>query len=337
MPEYFSEPSYSLNFGVKEKKKHSNILLNIVLFIATFATTTVAGAEWITGYVSSYSIQGLMLGLPYSISILFILASHEFGHYFAAKYHKVKATLPFFIPIPSIPQLFLLNFGTMGAVIKTKSIVPNNKAMFDIGVAGPLSGFVACIVVLIYGFTNLPGVDYILRIHPDYFSPNYGSTGMILKFGDSLLYLFFREVFSSPHQFIPPMSEIYHYPYLCVGWFGLFVTGMNMIPVGQLDGGHVVYSMFGSKAQIIISRIFLGILVIFGLFGAANELFNFNIEFGWIGWLIWGIILFFIIKVKHPPVYEFSKLDKKRMIIGYLSLFVFIISIAPTPFWLVIR
>jgi membrane-associated protease RseP (regulator of RpoE activity) len=334
MPDYYSEPSYSVNFKTKKKKYNSNIIINIVLFIATFFTTTVAGVGWITGNIENYTLHALKLGLPYSISIIFILGTHEFGHYFAARYHKVKATLPFFIPIPTIPQLFLLNFGTMGAVIKTKSIIPNNKAMFDIGVSGPLAGFVACLIVLVYGFTHLPGVNYILSIHPDYFSPNYGSNALMLKFGDSFLFAFLRNLLTTSNQFVPPMSEIYHYPYLCVGWFGLFVTGMNMIPVGQLDGGHVVYSMFGSKLQKIISWVFMGVLVVIGLLGLADEVFSLNLEFGWVGWLLWCFILFFVIKVKHPPVYEFVKLDTRRMLIGYLSLFIFIISISPTPFYL---
>jgi membrane-associated protease RseP (regulator of RpoE activity) len=334
MPDYYSEPSYSLNFKTERKSYKNNIVINIVLFIATFFTTTVAGVGWITGNIDNLTLQALKLGLPYSISIIFILGTHEFGHYFAARYHKVKATLPFFIPIPTIPQLFFLNFGTMGAVIKTKSIIPNNKAMFDIGVSGPLAGFAACLIVLVYGFTHLPGVNYIISIHPDYFLPSYGSNALMLKFGDSFLFMFLRKILTTSNQFVPPMSEIYHYPYLCVGWFGLFVTGMNMIPVGQLDGGHVVYSMFGSKLQQIISWIFMGTLIVFGLSGVADELFHLNTEFGWVGWLLWALILFFVIKVKHPPVYEFVKLDRKRMFIGYLSLFIFIISISPTPFYI---
>src|SRR5512146_898282 len=114
-----------------------------------------------------YELSHLLIGLPYSIAIMFMISAHEFGHYFAAKYHKVNATLPYYIPFPNIPGF--LNFGTMGAVIRTKSPVPTKKAMFDIGIAGPLAGFAACLIVLIYGFLNVPGREYILSIHPDYF------------------------------------------------------------------------------------------------------------------------------------------------------------------------
>lgn len=337
MPDYQNEPFYSVSNQTEKKTKKNNIVLNIVLFIITFITTTIAGLQWTTNTFGNFTFGSLALGLPYSISILFILACHEFGHYFAARYHKVKATLPYFIPIPSIPEFFFINFGTMGAVIKTKSAVPNNKAMFDIGVSGPIAGFVACLIVLIYGFTHMPGVEYILALHPDYFSPEYGNSGLLFAFGDSILFSFLREVFTSPDQFVPPMSEIYHYPYLCVGWFGLLVTGMNMIPVGQLDGGHVIYSMFGSKKQIIISWTFMAFLLAMGIPGAVRDFLNLDIGFGWSGWLFWALILFFIIKVKHPPVYEFVKLDTRRMLVGYLSLFIFLISIAPTPFILELR
>lgn len=330
-----SNKSYSyFNMPGADKKEKDNIVLHLTLFIFTFITTTLAGMEWTTGLMGPYEIKTLLRGLPYSISILFILASHEFGHYFAAKLHKVKATLPYFIPLPSFYGLFL-NFGTMGAVIKTKTPVPDNKSMFDIGVAGPIAGFIASIIVLLYGFSHLPGIEYLLAIHPDYFSPTYGKGGLSLVFGDTLLFSFLRNLITpfsgNVHQFIPPMSEVYHYPYLCVGWFGLFITAMNMIPVGQLDGGHIIYSMFGTKLHKVIATIAMVILVVLGLLGTAESFLNFHTGLGWSGWLFWALVLFFIIKVKHPPVAEFVPLDKKRMAIGYFSLFILVVSFSPAP------
>ena len=292
-------------------KKKNSYWINIALFVVTFITTTIAGMEWTTGSIGPYEISSLTKALPYSFSILFILGVHEFGHYFASMYHKVKATLPFFIPFPPIPGFF--NFGTMGAVIKTKSPIQNNKAMFDIGIAGPLAGFVACLIVLIYGFTHLPGVDYILSIHPNYFSPDYGKGGMNLIFGNTILFNALEKIFTNSSQFVPPMSEIYHYPYLCVGWFGLFVTAMNMIPVGQLDGGHIIYSMFDKKAHEIIATISMVILVILGVAGILDSFLGTHLNIGWTGWLLWALILNFVIRVKHPPVQEFVQLDKKRI------------------------
>jgi len=329
MSDYFSEPYFSMDVA-REKKEKNKFFLHIVLFIITFITTTFAGMQWILGMGGPYEISTLIVGIPYSISILFILACHEFGHYFAAKFHRVKATLPYFIPLPSFPSFFI-NFGTMGAVIRTKSPVPTNKAMFDIGVAGPIAGFIASLIVLIYGFTHLPGVQYIISIHPDYFSPTYGRDALSLQFGDSILFMLLREIFTNPQQFVPPMTEIYHYPYLCVGWFGLFVTSMNMIPVGQLDGGHIVYSMFSSKIHYNIALVFMGILILLGLVGIGDSFLSWNSGIGWSGWLFWAMILVFIIKIKHPPVQTFEPLDSKRMMLGYFSFLIFFISFSPSP------
>lgn len=312
------------------KKFEHNYILHISLFVVTFITTVLAGIEWTTGKMGPYQLSDLVYGLPYSLSILFILGAHEFGHFFAAVYHKVKVTLPFFIPFPPISGFF--NFGTMGAVIKTKEPIPNNKAMFDIGVAGPISGFIACLIVLIYGFTHLPPAEYILQIHPDYYSPEYGKNAIGLAFGDTLLFSMIKFLFTNASQFVPPMSEVYHYPYLCVGWFGLFVTSMNLIPVGQLDGGHVIYSMFGEKKHEAIASIAMILLVVLGVLGILESFLNFGITIGWSGWLFWSLILYFFIKIKHPPVNQFEELDWRRKILGYIAILIFILSFSPTPF-----
>lgn len=311
-------------------KLRDNPLIQLLLFLVTVVTTMIAGVYWTTPINGPIEFTQLSLGLPYAASILLILGVHEFGHYFAAVAHKVKATLPFFIPFP--PVLGALSFGTMGAVIKTKSIIPDNKAMFDIGAAGPIAGFIACVGVLIYGFTHLPPIDYLLAIHPDYFSPEYGKGAIGFAFGDSLLFVLMRKIFSTPDQFIPPMSEIYHYPYLCAGWFGLFVTSMNLIPVGQLDGGHVIYSMFGGKKHEAIASVSLIALIILGVVGIVTAFFDVQISFGWSGWLFWAFVLYFIIKVKHPPVIYFEKLSVGRMILGIIAIIIFVLSFTPTPF-----
>jgi len=315
----------------QKRKLEQKYLLHIGLFLITFLTTTFAGAEWITGRIGEFhNWQYYLVGLPYSFAILFVITCHEFGHYFAARHHKVAATLPYYIPFPPIP--IFLNFGTMGAVIRTKSIVPNRKAMFDIGVAGPIAGFIACLIVLVYGFLNVPGTDYILKIHHDYFSPDYGKGGLELRFGDTLLFSFFKFLFIKEGQFFPPMSEIYHYPFLCVGWFGLFITSMNMIPVGQLDGGHISYTMFGGKNHLKIAVISFIVLFVIGIMGFVDSSMELGIGFGWTGWLLWAVILYFIIKLQHPPIYDESELDAKRKILGYISFVILGLSFSPTPF-----
>lgn len=325
-----SEQAEELHQVKRYKKDKKNYLLHIGLFLITFFTTTIAGAQWITGTGGPYEIEFLLEGLPYSLSILFIITCHEFGHYFAALYHKVKATFPYYIPFPPIP--FFINFGTMGAVIRTKSPVPTKKAMFDIGVAGPLAGFAACLIILIYGFLNVPGVDYILNIHPDYFAPETNDRTLYLAFGDTILFSFFRWIFIEPGQFFPPMSEIYHYPYLCVGWFGLFITAMNMIPIGQLDGGHIGYTMFGKETHFKVAVICFSILFVMGVVSIIEMAFKLNTQIGWFGWFVWALILYFIIKIEHPPIHDDSRLDNKRMLIGYLSFLILVISFSPNPF-----
>jgi membrane-associated protease RseP (regulator of RpoE activity) len=327
-------------------RRISRVALNILLFLLTFFTTTVAGVQWVGK--DAFELANLNHGLPYSIAILFVLGAHEFGHYFAARYHRVEVTLPYFLPFPPTP--FFLNFGTLGALIRTRSVVPSRKAMFDIGVAGPLAGFVACIIVLVLGFLTLPSREYILALHPQYdFLTNSTNEahGIPLEFGNTILYRILSSVFADPtRQFVPPMSEIYHYPLLCVGWFGLFVTAMNLIPIGQFDGGHVVYTVFGDKHRFI-ARFFFVFLLVLGLpsildglirgiatyFAAQplDQVIPFA-QYSWSGWFLWALISFYMVKLYHPPVPDESPLDRKRIIIGWLALVVFILCFSFAPF-----
>jgi membrane-associated protease RseP (regulator of RpoE activity) len=322
------------------------VALNILLFLLTFFTTTVAGVQWVGK--DAFELTNLSYGLPYSLAILFVLGVHEFGHYFAARYHGVEVTLPYFLPFPPTP--FFLNFGTLGALIRTRSVVPSRKAMFDIGVAGPLAGFVACLIVLILGFLTLPGREYILALHPHYdFLTNSTNEahGLPLEFGNTIAYRFLSSVFADPsRQFVPPMSEIYHYPLLCVGWFGLFVTAMNLIPIGQFDGGHIVYTLFGDKHRFI-ARFFFAFLLLLGLPSILDGLVRgiasyFATEplgqvipfaqYSWSGWFLWALISFYMVKLYHPPVPDESPLDQKRIIVGWLTLAVFVACFSFSPF-----
>jgi membrane-associated protease RseP (regulator of RpoE activity) len=283
-------------------------IIHSTLFIATVFTTSVAGVAWLNR--DPFDLYNFPAGLEYAALILFILTCHEFGHYFAARYHGVEATLPYYIPSPSLPGL--LNFGTFGAVIRTKSSIPSKKVMFDIGVAGPIAGFIATLGVLTYGFTHLPGKEFILTIHPDYFTAP--SEGVGLQFGPSLLYNAMSALLTDPlRDFVPPMSEMYHYPFLCTGWFGLFVTAMNLIPIGQLDGGHLSYAMFGDRHKAVSHVAFAGLLL-FGLLGLLPA-WGIDTTYGWSGWIFWAIVLLFIVKLYHPPVEDESPLDPARRII----------------------
>jgi len=338
------------------KMLHKNVsivlrwLLHLSLFLLTFFTTTIAGVLWLNR--DPFELSNFHLGIPYSASILFILACHEFGHYFASRYHEVDATLPYFLPFPPVPvllQLFL-NFGTFGAVIRTKSIVPSKKAMFDIGVAGPIAGFFASLLVLTYGFLHLPSQSFILSIHPDYnfvLNASASAQGVSLAFGNTLLYAGLQNLFTHPTmQFVPPMSEIYHYPYLCAGWFGLFVTALNLIPMGQFDGGHLIYAMFGKFHRRIAQTSFyillalsapslsdslLRILLGFVYKHDVGQIVPFA-QYSWSAWFFWALIALYVVKLFHPPVADETPLDNRRMTIGWFCIAIFIVSFSLNPF-----
>lgn len=297
--------------------------LHLFLFILTFFTTTLAGVSWAN--VDFTELTNLPVGLPYSLSILAILTAHEFGHYFAAKYHGVSTTLPYYIPIPH----FLINpFGTMGAVIKIRSPLTKNRVLFDIGIAGPLAGLVVTIGVLAYGLITLPPKEYILTMHPDYLMNAPWPEGG-LTFGNSVLFYLLGKIHYST-GFFPPMNEIYHYPYLCAAWFGMFVTAINLMPVGQLDGGHILYALVGSKRQGFIAKVFFGALIAVGLIGLVPSV-DPSIGFGTAGWLLWAAIMFFLIKLRHPDVPDTEEIDDNRKMLGWVTLFLLIILFPPIP------
>lgn len=284
-----------------------------------------AGVFWAGN--DPYELSNFTLGLTYSFLILLFLTFHEFGHYFAAKYHNVKVTLPFYIPFP-IPEG---SFGTMGAVIRIKEHIKSRKALFDIGIAGPIAGYVISFGTLVYGLLTLPSIDYLYNIHPDYVIRGI-PTESGLTFANTLLYTFLKNVIPIPQDgFLPPMNEIYHYPYLCAGWFGLFVTSLNLMPIGQLDGGHIVYSLLGAKHKIIARSFFL-FLVLLSVIGALNyfEITNYY-DYGSVMWLIWLILIIFVIKIDHPPFYDPEPIGIWRKVLGVFAFVMFISSFAPAP------
>ncbi len=289
----------------KQKKEY---LLQIGLFLATVVTTTLAGAELVTGKPVIFGEIGydeFVKGFSYSIPFLLILSVHEFGHYFTAVYHKVKTSLPFYIPFP--PFLPTLNIGTMGALIRLKERVSSSKVNFDIGLAGPLAGFIMALLVLWYGFTHLPDKEYIFEIHPEYaafgddyqkyiadydtflikkdlealgygpFADYYPDTlhfdkekqGSI-KLGNNLLFSFFEKHVASDADKVPNHYELMHYPYLFAGFMALFFTALNLLPIGQLDGGHILFGLVGAKRHKQIATGFFVVFVFYGGLGAIT-------------------------------------------------------------------
>lgn len=262
---------------MEDKKTRKTIAIHTGLFLLTFVVTTIAGAEWIFNKSLFYGEELLgwseiMAGLYYSIPFLGILTAHEFGHYFTAKYYKTEVTLPYYIPLwfgfaPLFPS-----FGTMGAFIRIKSMIKSRKEYFDIGVAGPIAGFVVALFVLTYGFTHLPEPSYIFEIHPEYeqygvdyedYAYEHNEGNFVV--GDNLLFLFFKKYVADPER-VPNNYELYHYPWLFAGYLALFFTALNLIPIGQLDGGHVIYGLLGYKYSRIVSRtLFLVMVTISGI------------------------------------------------------------------------
>lgn len=257
---------------------------HILLFLLTIVSTTLAGAEWIYGmsFLSGMmSFEHFKEGLWYSIPFLGFLTTHEFGHYFMAKFRKVKVSLPYYIPGWIA---IALSIGTFGAFIKIEDRITSKKDYFDIGIAGPLAGFIFTVAVLIYGFSTLPGDEYIYKIHPEYqelgmhyreaLDSDVFAEYETLTLGTTLLYSFLENTFADPER-IPHPAEQTHYPLLLAGFLGLLFTAINLLPVGQLDGGHVMYALVGPRAFNIISPLVLIMLVGF----AGQGLFTVE-EFG---------------------------------------------------------
>jgi Zn-dependent protease len=249
-----------------DPKLRRRLPLHIFLFVITLIATTLAGAEWVNMKVVwiDFGWKDFVGGLAFSLPFLTFLTVHEFGHYFTARAHKVKVSLPYFIPLwlnllLPLTGAFMPSIGTMGAVIRIREYINSRKVHFDIGIAGPLAGFVVSLFVLWWGFTHLPPQDYIFQIHPEYqeLGPNWQQEAYVLNpaneeaglfyLGKNLLYMFFERYVASDPARVPNAYEIIHYPWLFAGFLGLFFTALNLLPIGQLDGGHILYGLVGYR------------------------------------------------------------------------------------------
>ncbi|GAB3946953.1 site-2 protease family protein [Spirosoma harenae] len=234
-------------------------LLHGGLFLITLITTTLAGAEWMFGRLfipfegmTPLGWKEFVAGFQFSIPFLAILTVHEFGHYFTAKANRVRVTLPYYIPLWfGIGQ----SIGTLGAFIRIQDYINSRRKYFDIGIAGPLAGFALALVVLWYGFSHLPPPEFIFTIHPEYqkWGLDYGKyafqnlpEGAAIGLGDNLLFSFFKTYVADPAR-VPHPYEMIHYPYILAGYLALFFTSLNLIPIGQLDGGHILYALIGRR------------------------------------------------------------------------------------------
>ena len=272
--------------------------IHLVLFFLTVFTTLLAGALMEGAKVLENPLE-LLKGIPFSFTLMFILGTHEFGHYYYAQKHKVDATLPYFIPAP--PFLFLI--GTFGAFIKIKSPIYRKDALLQIGAAGPIAGFVIAVPALIIGL-----------LLSDVVEKSNIQGALIL--GDSILMKILTWI---THPKLMDTQDIMLHPIAFAGWIGLLVTMLNLLPIGQLDGGHVAYAMLGKKQRLI---------------GQIAFIFLIPLSFLSINWLIWGLLLLILMRsVKHPPIQDIhiplSDTDKR---IGYICILNLIECLIPAPF-----
>ena len=318
--------------GTRKPFRDSRPFLAIALCIATFITTTTFGAgfclstrtdvvtdlipaiEWIflgqlkqfvalTSYIFRTvwtDWQLLSLGLAFSLPTLAILLSHELGHYIACRRHDLRSTYPYFIPAP-------LLIGTFGAFIRIRAPIRNRRELLDIGAAGPIAGFVALLPFLFYGVAQSEPVS-ILEVDWD-----LPGGLLLLKPGTSLLMAGATFLF---HGALPSNTVLNLHPFALAAWVGTFVTALNLIPIGQLDGGHIFYAALG-RWQRTTSWWLVGLLALMG--------------FLWPGWWVWSAVLM-IMGPRHPPVLTSHQgLDRRRRGVALLTLLIFVLTFMPMP------
>lgn len=268
---------------------------HIVLFLVTLLTTTVAGAVF---HPPPNPGPWYLAGLWYSVPMLVILGAHEFGHYWYCRVHNVNATLPYFLPAP-LPLT-----GTLGAVIRIKEAFPTTRALFDIGVAGPIAGFVMLIPFAYLGVTL--STTAIIPPNAD-----------VIYFGEPLLFKFFSWLHFGR---LPEGVDVFLHPMGFAAWFGMLATAMNLLPFGQLDGGHIAYAVFGPRARYV-SMITL----------AATLLLTFR-SMSWISMAVIMLAMAFFLGFRHPNVVDDREpLDSTRQLVAVLALLIFLLCFTPVP------
>ncbi|QQS45811.1 MAG: site-2 protease family protein [Acidobacteriota bacterium] len=273
------------------------ILFHLMLLGLTILTTFAVGAIWFFDDEKGV-LQAIVSGVIYSFTIIAILGAHEMGHYIACRWYGVNATLPYFIPVPLPPV------GTFGAFIKIKAPIPSRRALFDIGIAGPLAGYVFALPAAFVG------IWFAEAARP----PEPGAE--MIYFQDPLLFKAFMYLLGTP-------VNVQLNPVLWAAWVGVFMTSLNLLPVGQLDGGHVTYAVFGARGHRFIA---------FGSYIAVIGLAIYSMRSGMWNWVVYAAILTLMMRIGHPPVWDDREsLDPARMLVAVIGLLVFILSFMPFP------
>lgn len=233
----------------------------------------------------------LLGGLPFSLTLMTILLAHEFGHYLTCRYYRVDASLPYFMPAPTA-------FGTLGAFIRIRSPIYSKQVLFDVGIAGPLCGFVLLLPALAIGLAYskvLPGIAY---------------QGDLMFGVPPLLWLLEKVIFPGVAS-----ADIYLHPVARAAWVGIFATGVNLLPIGQLDGGHILYSFVGERHKLL-SKIFIFALVPLGIW--------------YWPWFVWAAVLF-VFGMRHPSIFDATRLSQGRRRLGYIALAIFVLCFMAAP------
>ncbi len=294
--------------GLDDPRPRHRYWLHTLLFLLTLLSTTVVGAGFaqsfarnlpssfdgdLHGYVRMWHQPSFLLqGLPFSLTLLTILMAHEMGHFFAARYYDVDVSLPYFLPAPTL-------IGTMGAFIRIRSAIFSKRALFDIGIAGPLAGFVVLLAPLAVGL-SLSRVSPGAVHHSD------------LSFGSPLLLRLFESIAFPGVR----AEDIYLHPVARAAWVGLLATALNLLPIGQLDGGHILYAFAGEKTRWL-SRFFVALLIPMGIFFAYS-------------WLLWAVLLFFF-GMRHPVIYDPYPIGRARTWLGIAALIILILTFTLSP------
>ena len=268
--------------------------IHIILFLLTVITTVIAGSMMAGGNPFA-NLSDWGKGVSFSFALMMILGCHESGHYFLARKHKVDASLPYFIPAPTF-------IGTFGAFIKIRAPIQKRIALLEIGAAGPIAGFIVAVPALIWGLYHSQVIETI------------SSSG--IKLGDSIL---MKLLTLSLFPDLGSTEDVILHPVAFAGWIGLLVTMLNLLPIGQLDGGHIAYALLGERFNILAKYVLLLLI--------PMSYFSLN-------WLVWGLLILLLMRTtKHPPIYNIEDpLTNREKWIGSISLAIFILCFIPAPF-----
>jgi len=290
-------------------KFQDRVWVHVVLFGLTVITTTLVGADHYAGYLMDFTNRQVPMslsqliprGLWYSGTILAILGCHELGHYFACRYYDVDASLPFFLPVPP-PMLT----GTLGAFIRIREPIPSKRMLFDIGIAGPIAGFLVAVPALFVGIA----MSHVARIP--------ANTGGMLELGEPLLFKLASWVWWGTQ---PDGYSLNMHPMAFAAWFGLLATALNLFPIGQLDGGHISYAVLGPRSTYV-TFLTIGIAIALAAFFSSS----------WIVWTGLTVVMLIMFGPKHPSVHdEAVPLDRTRLLLAGCALVMFILCFTPAP------